>query len=111
MKLMSMPEAVIDWSRLRAATTAGESGAAQMRAHQSGDIRLRLVEYSAGYLADHWCSKGHILHVLAGTLAIEHQDGTPASMLSAGMSWQVADDESPAHRVRSETGATVFIVD
>jgi hypothetical protein len=111
MKLMNMPEAVIDWSRLLAATIAGASGTMRMRAHQSGDIRLRLVEYSAGYLADHWCSKGHILQVLAGTLAIEHQDGTPASMLSAGMSWQVADGESPTHRVRSETGAAVFIVD
>lgn len=71
------------------------------------DVRLRLVEYGAAYLADHWCSKGHIIYVLG----IEHKDGKPSSMLSAGMSWQVADGESPAYRVRSETGATVLIVD
>jgi hypothetical protein len=51
------------------------------------------------------------MHVLAGVLEIEHADGTPACMLSAGMSWQVADGEGAAHRVRSETGASVFIVD
>lgn len=54
---------------------------------------------------------GHIIYVHAGVLAIAHQDGKPACMLSAGMSWQVADGESPAHRVRSESGASVFIVD
>ena len=111
MKLMDMPEAITDWSRIPAGTMAGASGTVQTRAHQSGDVRLRLVEYGAGYLADHWCSKGHIIYVLAGALGIEHENGKPACMLSAGMSWQVADGEGPAHRVRSETGARVFIVD
>jgi hypothetical protein len=111
MKLMNMREAITDWSRIPAATIPGAFGAARARAHESGDARLRLVEYGAGYLADHWCSKGHIMDVLAGALEIEHADGTPVCMLSAGMSWQVADGEGAAHRVRSETGASVFIVD
>jgi len=111
MKLVNTPEAVADWSRILATTIAGASGTVQTRVHQSGDVRLRLVEYGPGYLADHWCPKGHIVYVLAGMLAIEHEDGTPARMLSAGMSWQVADGEGPAHRVRSETSARVFIVD
>ena len=111
MKLTNMPEAVTDWSRVPATTIRGASGAMQEQAHQRGDVRLRLVEYGPGYLADHWCSKGHIIHVVTGVLAIEHQDGTPACMLSAGMSWHVADGEGAAHRVRSETGARVFIVD
>lgn len=111
MKLLNMPEAITDWSCIPATTISGASGIAQSRAHQGGDVRLRLVEYGPGYLADHWCSKGHIIYVLAGVLAVEHEDGKPASILSAGMSWQVADGESPAHRVRSETGARVFIVD
>ena len=75
MKLMDMPEAVTDWSRIPASTMAGASGTVQTRAHQSGDVRLRLVEYGASYLADHWCSKGHIIYVLAGALGIEHEDG------------------------------------
>jgi hypothetical protein len=111
MKLMKMAEAVTDWSRLPATAAPGASGAAQARARQLGDIQLRLVDYGTGYLADHWCSKGHIIYVIAGALAIEHQDGTPACLLTSGMSWHVADGEDPAHRVRSETGARVFIVD
>lgn len=111
MKLTNMPEAVTDWLRASASTIPGASGSAQARAHQTGDVQLRIVDYGAGYLADHWCPKGHIIYVVAGTLAIEHEDGTPACMLSAGMSWHVADGEGPAHRVRSETGARVFIVD
>ena len=111
MKLMNMPEAITDWSRIPATTIPGASGTVQTRAHQSGDVRLRIVEYGAGYLADHWCSKGHVIYVLAGVLGIEHQDGKSACMLSAGMSWHVADGEDPPHRVRSETGARVFIVD
>jgi hypothetical protein len=110
-KLTNLPEGVTDWSLLPAATIGGTSGTMRARPRQSGDVRMRLVEYGAGYLADHWCSKGHIIHVLAGSLAIEHEDGKPACMLSTGMSWHVADGEGPAHRVRSETGARVFIVD
>ena len=70
-----------------------------------------MVEYAPGYLADHWCSKGHILYVVSGELAIEHRDGQAAHRLSAGMSWHVADDEGTPHRVRSPTGATIFILD
>jgi len=108
---MNMPEAIIDWARISESRIPGASGSAQARVHQTGDVQLRIVDYGAGYLADHWCSKGHVVYVVTGALAIEHQDGTPACMLSAGMSWRVADGETPAHRVRSETGARVFIVD
>ncbi|MGC9953573.1 MAG: DHCW motif cupin fold protein [Rhizomicrobium sp.] len=111
MKLTKLAEAATDWSRIPATTVPGASGVAKARAHQAGELRLRLVEYGPGYLADHWCSKGHIIHVLSGALTIEHQDGSRAYVLSAGMSWYAADEEGPAHRARSETGATVFIVD
>jgi quercetin dioxygenase-like cupin family protein len=111
MKLTQMPEAVTDWTRTSMVTIAGASGAAQVRARQIGAVQLRVVEYSADYLADHWCSKGHIIYVISGALAIEHEDGTSAHLLQAGVSWHVADGATPAHRVRSETGARVFIVD
>lgn len=111
MKLTSMGETVTDWSRVAATVVPGATGAARARAQQMGDVQLRLVEYGSGYLADHWCAKGHVIYVVAGALAIEHEDGTPARIIEAGMSWSVADGEGPAHRVRSETGATVFIVD
>jgi quercetin dioxygenase-like cupin family protein len=110
-KLTSIPEGVIDWSWISAATVPGATAAASARARQLGDIQLRVVEYAPGYLADHWCSKGHILYVVSGELAIEHRDGQVAYGLSAGMSWHVADDEGTPHRVRSPTGATIFILD
>ena len=72
-------------------------------------IRVRIVEYSAGYMADHWCSKGHILFCIAGELHTELQDGRHF-ILKAGMSYQVADN-AEAHRSYSETGARLFIVD
>ncbi|MFI5015714.1 MAG: DHCW motif cupin fold protein [Hyphomicrobiales bacterium] len=111
MKLADMPEAVTHWSRLRAVRVVGTSGSAEARTQQAGEVQLRLVEYGPGYLADHWCSKGHIIYVVAGALTIEHEGGEPHCMLSAGMSWHVGDHEGPPHRVRSEKGATVFIVD
>jgi hypothetical protein len=109
MKLSNLPEAVIDWSRVPAASAPGATGAATSRIIEAGDVRLRLVDYGAGYLADHWCSKGHVIHVIDGALTIEHEDGSPACALGAGMSWR-ASDGAP-HRVRSPSGARVFIVD
>ncbi len=81
-----------------------------MRTRQLGEIQLRLVEYSAGYLADHWCHKGHIVFVVAGEIAIEHQRG-PTYALTTGMSYHAPDDDAPPHRVRSQGGGTIFIVD
>ena len=65
---------------------------------------------SPGYVADHWCPKGHVLFVIAGALAIEHRDGARYE-LSEGTTWHVADDAGAPHRVLCEQGATVFIVD
>ena len=68
-----------------------------------------MVEYSAGYRADHWCAKGHVLLLIAGELVVETEDGR-THVLGTGMSYQVADNAMP-HRSRTETGATLFIVD
>lgn len=68
-----------------------------------------MVEYSPGYRADHWCSRGHVLLVLEGTLITELEDGRVFT-LEPGMSYQVADHAEP-HRSRTETGARLFIVD
>ncbi|WXH27691.1 hypothetical protein WA016_01616 [Myxococcus stipitatus] len=74
-----------------------------------GDIRVRLVEYTPGYVADHWCARGHILLVLEGTLLTELQDGRRFE-LGPMMSYQVADDDGK-HRSSTQTGARLFIVD
>ena len=77
---------------------------------QIGDIQVRVVEYGVGYVADHWCHKGHILFVLTGTLTIEHDDGGSYDV-AAGESWHAGDDQGAPHRVVCPDGATVFIVD
>jgi hypothetical protein len=68
-----------------------------------------MVRYSPGYLADHWCTRGHVLLVLTGTLVTELQGGATVT-LTAGQSYTVADDAS-SHRSRTATGASLFIVD
>jgi hypothetical protein len=109
MQFGNLPFMTTDWSAVAPTEHPGASGMATWRTVQAGDVRVRMVEYSPGYLADHWCSRGHVLLVLEGALLTELQDGR-VMRLSAGMSYQVADDVMP-HRSRTETGAKLFIVD
>ena len=109
MKLSAIPFGTTDWSAIEPTEHAGESGKAIWRTRQFGDIRVRLVDYTPGYLADHWCEKGHILMCLEGELDTELKDGR-RFMLKPGMSYQVADNAEP-HRSRTAMGAKLFIVD
>ncbi|WP_306521017.1 DHCW motif cupin fold protein [Gemmatimonas sp.] len=109
MHLSDIPFTTTDWSTVEATEHRGETGVAVWRTRQFGTVRVRMVEYSPGYIADHWCEKGHILLCLAGALDTELRDGR-VFRLSPGMSYQVADGVAP-HRSRSEGGATLFIVD
>ncbi len=109
MKMQAIPFGTTDWSTIEKTEHAGIGGVAHWRTRNFGDIRVRMVEYSPGYLADHWCSKGHILLVLEGELETELADGRRFT-LKAGMSYQVADGAEP-HRSSTRTGATLFIVD
>jgi quercetin dioxygenase-like cupin family protein len=111
MKFTNLPESVIDWSQIATTTKLGASGVTRSRAVQTNGVQMRVVEYGVGYLADHWCAKGHILYVISGELTIDHEDGKETYELSAGMSWRSADNEGSPHRVRSKGGAKVFIVD
>ena len=109
MKMSDIPFGTTDWSEITPTEHLGESGKALWRTCQFGAIRVRMVEYSPGYLADHWCSKGHILFCVEGELHTELDDGRRFT-LKPGMSYQVADN---AERLRSSTscGARLFIVD
>ncbi|MGE5621033.1 MAG: DHCW motif cupin fold protein [archaeon] len=109
MKMSDIPFCITDWSKIEATEHNGETGTAYWHTQQFGDMRVRIVEYSAGYLADHWCSKGHILFCLEGELITELSDGSKF-ILTPGMSYQVADNTAP-HRSFTETGAKLFIVD
>ena len=109
MRIDSLPFGVLDWSAVEATLHPGDSGEATWRTRRFGDVRLRMVEYSPGYVANHWCSKGHFLLCLAGELETELADGRRFT-LTPGMLYHVADD-AEAHRSSTRTGARLYIVD
>ncbi|WP_454688159.1 DHCW motif cupin fold protein [Achromobacter aloeverae] len=109
MQISNIPFGTTDWSTIEPTRHAGDTGHALWRTRQFGDIRVRMVEYTPGYLADHWCSKGHILLCLEGQLDTELEDGRRFTLLP-GMSYQVAD-QAEAHRSSTGIGARLFIVD
>jgi hypothetical protein len=110
MKLPDLPSGSIDWTQVTSTGMAGDTGTATARSRVLGEVQLRIVEYSAGYVADHWCDKGHIMQVLSGDLVIEYRDGR-RDELSSGMSWHAPDGAASPHRVVCARGATVFIAD
>ena len=109
MKIPTLPFTVTDWSGVSPTVHPGETGEATWRTITIGDLRVRMVEYSPGYLADHWCQRGHILLVLEGELDTELEGGGRVT-LRPGMSYEVADGRS-SHRSATTTGAKLFIVD
>jgi hypothetical protein len=109
MRLTDIPFGTTDWSAIEPTTHEGERGLAYWRTRTFGNIRVRMVEYTPGYLADHWCVKGHILLCLEGELHTQLADGREF-VLKPGMSYQVADHAEP-HRSYTATGARLFIVD
>ena len=109
MQMSGIPFGTTDWSDVPPTAHEGERGVAYWRTRHFGGIRVRMVEYTAGYLADHWCVKGHILLCIEGELHTELDDGRTFT-LKPGMSYQVADNAEP-HRSRTDIGARLFIVD
>lgn len=109
MQMDDIPFGTTNWEAVERTEHKGEAGAAYWRTRQFGAIRVRMVEYTPGYLADHWCSKGHVLLCLEGELHTELQDGR-VFVLTPGMSYQVADN-AEAHRSFTAKGATLFVVD
>lgn len=109
MLITGIPFTLTDWSQIEAEEHPGTTGKALWRTQQFGAIRVRMVEYTPGYLADHWCAKGHVLLCLEGELRTELEDGR-VHTLRPGMSYQVADG-AERHRSATDTGARLFIVD
>jgi len=109
MLMESFPFTTTDWNEVTTTVHAGTSGSAMWRTQNFGPIRVRIVEYSPGYVADHWCAKGHVLLCLAGELETELADGRKFT-LTPGMSYQVGDGDPP-HRSITKCGARIFIVD
>ena len=109
MRIDDIPFSTTDWKGVEATTHPGETGTAIWRTRKFGALRVRMVEYSAGYRADHWCEKGHILLCIAGEMETELADGR-VFRLTPGVSYQVSDGAEP-HRSSTKTGVTLFIVD
>jgi hypothetical protein len=109
MRIEDVAFCTTDWATVPPTTHPGETGAALWRTLEIGNIRVRMVEYSPGYRADHWCSRGHVLLVLEGELVTELADGRRV-ILAAGSSYQVAEGAEP-HRSETTKGAKLFIID
>ena len=109
MEIKPFPFQTLSWAGVKAEEHKGITGTAYWKILQMHDIRIRMVEYSANYLADHWCQKGHIIYCIAGQMITELEDGREFT-LSQGMTYHVGDNNN-AHRSRSANGCTLFIVD
>jgi quercetin dioxygenase-like cupin family protein len=109
MKIEDVNFCITDWSKVKPQEYPGKSGISFWRTFEKGNIRVRVVDYSPGFLADHWCSRGHVAFVLEGELLIELNDDRIFKLLP-GMSFQVADNNE-SHLARTDKGAKVLIID
>jgi hypothetical protein len=105
----NIPYQTIDWASIPRTEHNGETGTSYWQTLQLPGLRIRIVEYSKGYLADHWCQKGHIVHCLEGEFATELENGEKFH-LSKGMTYVVSDELS-SHRSISENGVKIMIID
>lgn len=109
MRLEGIPFSEIDWESIDPEEHPGEQGVAQSRTYTIHDVRIRMLEYSAGYQADHWCNRGHVVLCVRGEFVSEQKDGT-LHTIRQGAAYVVGEDGIP-HRSYSEGGATLFVVD
>ena len=109
MKNSNIPFQTIDWKNIKKTEHIGETGVAYWQTIQFEGLRIRYVEYSKNYKADHWCEKGHIVYCLKGEVINELKNGKK-SILSKGMSYIVSDDLS-SHRSVTKNGVHLLIID
>jgi hypothetical protein len=105
----NIPFQIIDWLTIERAVHPGETGTAWWQTVQLPGLRIRIVEYSAGYMADHWCRKGHIVHCFEGEFTSESIDGNHV-FLKVGMTYVVTDELS-THRSVTKSGVKLLIID
>jgi hypothetical protein len=107
--MYTIPFQAIDWSAIEKTEHKGETGTSFWQTILVDGVRVRLVEYSENYFANHWCQKGHIVHCLEGEFESELQSGEKFK-LTKGMSYIVSDDLS-SHRSTSASGVKLLIID
>jgi hypothetical protein len=106
---MKIPFQSINWTSIEKTEHKGETGTSWWQTLQFGGLRIRLVEYSANYKADHWCEKGHVVHCLEGEFVTELSTGE--QILTRKNESYVVSDEMSSHRSHSENGVLLLIVD
>jgi quercetin dioxygenase-like cupin family protein len=109
MKIQHHTFQLIDWKKIKKQKSKGLKGKASAQVINMGDIRIRIVEYSAGYVADHWCNKGHVIYCISGRMISELKNGKKFT-LKKGMTYKVGDNSDP-HRSSTKKGCRLFIVD
>ena len=110
MRLPEMPFTSVDWSNLDAMEYPGITSTSYWRTFESDGLRVRLVDYEPGFVADHWCDRGHVVYVLSGELGVRLRDGRNM-ILKKGNGFCVSDKGDEAHQVYTESGCQAFIVD
>lgn len=105
----NIPFQTIDWSNIPKTEHKGESGVAYWQTLQFDGLRVRIVQYSENYVANHWCEKGHIVYCLEGEVINEQKNGE-SSILKVGMSYIVSDELS-SHRSVTKDGVKLLIID
>lgn len=107
--MKKIPFQVIDWNSLPKTIHQGETGSSISQKVEYPGLKIRIVEYSAGYLANHWCQKGHVVYCIEGEVINEQQNGDQF-ILKQGMSYVVTDEMS-SHRSRTKNKVKLLIVD
>ena len=102
--------AKINWDEVPITKHSGKTGYAWWRTFETGNIRIRLVEYSPGYIADHWCCRGHVIQVLDGEMISELKDGLKFQ-LEKGMTFCISDNQVNPHKLFSGNGVSLLIID
>ena len=110
MQIISKQYSVIDWDVVPIEKHSGETGFVWSRTFEEGNIRIVLVEYSPGFRADHWCCRGHVLHLLDGEVNIELKDGSVIRLIK-GMSCCISDNNATAHKPFTVTGSLLLVID
>lgn len=107
--MYSIPFETIDWTNIEPEEHKGETGSAFWKTQFADGLRIRMVTYTAGYKADHWCSKGHIVHCIDGEFYNELNTGE-MNIIKRGMTYIVSDDLT-LHRSSTDQQAVLLIID
>ncbi len=110
MRIQNVPFGVVDWEKVKPVEHKGETGTSFWRTVETGNIRVRKVEYSEGFRLDHWCARGHVGLVLEGEFTIKLKNGNEF-VLGPGQGFQVSDDDANPHWLSTRVKTTVFLVD